>query len=147
MHKFSINACNSLLSRSSSSQTPDHELLAFIYQQICTYATGKNDEALSRLKPPTENTSLRKFTEGVLKQALGNICRPSADFHGSRAVTYFKESIRVTKDVGDKAREVERKAELGRTYHSDGFSMQKPSSDSACIMTLLFMEVTLQPLH
>ena len=103
MHKFSINACNSLLSRSSSSQTPDHELLAFIYQQICTYATGKNDEALSRLKPPTENTSLRKFTEGVLKQALGNICRPSADFHGSRAVTYFKESIRVTKDVGDKA--------------------------------------------
>ena len=101
MHKFSINACNSLLSRSSSSQTPDHELLAFIYQQICTYATGKNDEALSRLKPPTENTSLSKFTEGVLKQALGNIFRSSADFHG--AVTYFKESIRVTKDVGDKA--------------------------------------------
>jgi len=51
------------LARNSSSLTPDHELLAFIYQQICTYATGKNDEALSRLKPPTENTSLSKFTE------------------------------------------------------------------------------------
>ena len=48
----------------------------------------------------TENTSLSKFTEGVLKQALGNICRSAADFHG--AVTCFKESITVTKDVGDR---------------------------------------------
>jgi len=106
------------LARNSSSLTPDHELLAFIYQQICTYATGKNDEALSRLKPLTGNTSLSRFTEGVLKQALGNICRSAADFHG--AVTYFKESIKVAKDVGDKAREVERKAELGRAYRSAG---------------------------
>lgn len=106
------------LARNSSSLTPDHELLAFIYQQICTYATGKNDEALSRLKPLTGNTSLSRFTEGVLKQALGNICRSAADFHG--AVMYFKESIKVAKDVGDKAREVERKAELGRTYRSAG---------------------------
>ena len=101
-----------------NSLTPDHELLAFIYQQICTYATGKNDEALARLKPLTGNTSLSKFTEGVLKQALGNICRSAADFHG--AMTYFKESIKVAKDVGDKVREIERKAELGRTYRSAG---------------------------
>ena len=35
-------------------------------------------------------------------------------------MTYFKESIKVAKDVGDKAREVERKAELGRAYRSAG---------------------------
>ena len=40
--------------------------------------TGKNDEALSKLKPLIGNTSLNKFTEGILKQALGNICRSAA---------------------------------------------------------------------
>ena len=106
-----------LLARKSS-LTPDHELLAFIYQQICTHMTGKNDEALSKLKPLIGNTSLNKFTEGILKQALGNICRSAADWHS--AVIYFKESIKLAKDLGDKAREAERKAELGRAYRSAG---------------------------
>ena len=106
-----------LLARKSS-LTPDHELLAFIYQQMCTHMTGKNDEALSKLKPLIGNTSLNKFTEGILKQALGNICRSAADWHS--AVIYFKESIKLAKDLGDKAREAERKAELGRAYRSAG---------------------------
>ena len=80
--------------------------------------TGKNDEALSKLKPLIGNTSLNKFTEGILKQALGNICRSAADWHS--AVIYFKESIKLAKDLGEKAREAERKAELGRAYRSAG---------------------------
>lgn len=102
----------------SQEQNDDQKILAFIFQHICIYAKGQNTEALSKLRPLVGNPSLSKFTEGILKQALGNICRSTASWHS--AITFLEESIKLAHDMGDLARAAERSAELGRVYRSSG---------------------------
>lgn len=102
----------------SQRQNNDHTILAFIFQHICTYAMGKNTVAFSKLRPLVGNPSLSKFTEGILKQALGNICRSTASWRS--AISFLEESIQLAHDMGDLARAAERSAELGRVYRSSG---------------------------
>ena len=104
--------------RTSLSPCEDSKILAFIYQQICTYEIGKNTEALSKLSPLVGNPSLSNFTEGMLKEALGSIYRSVANWHS--AVQFFEESIRLADEAGDKVRVAERRALLGRVYRSSG---------------------------
>lgn len=102
----------------SQEQNDDQKILALIFQHICIYAKGQNTEALSKLRPLVGNPSLSKFTEGILKQALGNICRSTASWHS--AISFLEESIKLAHDMGDLARAAERTAELGRVYRSSG---------------------------
>lgn len=111
-------ACEHYEKAESLSQSEDQKNLAFIFQQICTYAMGHNTEALSKLNPLVGNTSLSKFTEGMLKQALGNIYRSTANWHS--AICFFEEAIELADGMGDKPRAAERRAELGRVYRSSG---------------------------
>ncbi|CAI8024972.1 Tetratricopeptide repeat protein 28 [Geodia barretti] len=104
--------------RTSLSPCEDSKILAFIYQQICTYEMGKNTEALSKLSPLVSNPSLSNFTEGLLNEALGSIYRSIANWHS--AVQFFEESIRLADEAGDKVRVAERRALLGRVYRSSG---------------------------
>lgn len=106
------------LSQKSRDQNEDRSILAFIFQQICIYAMGRNTEALSRLSPLVGNASLSMFTEGILKQALGNVYRSTANWHS--AIGFFEESIQLADDMGDEVQAAERRAELGRVYRSSG---------------------------
>ena len=102
----------------SLSSGEDSKLLAFIYQQMCTYEMGKNTEALSNLSPLVGNPSLSNFSVGVLKEALGSIYRSIANWHS--AVKFFEESIHLAVEAGDEVRVAKRKAVLGRVYRASG---------------------------
>lgn len=98
-------------------KSDDDVVSAFIYLQLCTYATGNNNEPLEKLTPLLSG-SFGIVSRIVLHQALGNIYRSAADWHSSKI--HFKEAIHLAKDNGYVCRAVECKAELGRAYRSSG---------------------------
>ncbi len=107
-----------LASKLDSCSSQIYNPLAFIYQQICVYARGSNDEPIKKLTPLTENTSLEVVPKIVLHQALGNIYRSAADFHNAKS--HFEEAIRIAESSGNMFRALECIAELGRNYRSSG---------------------------
>ena len=92
--------------------------LAVIYQQMCVYATGNNNEPIEKLKPLVSNNALSVSTRGILHQVLGNVYRSAADWHHSKY--HFNESICLAKEENDQHKVMERLAELGRVYRSSG---------------------------
>jgi CHAT domain-containing protein/tetratricopeptide (TPR) repeat protein len=102
-----------------SSSNQDDAVLAVIFQQLCIYSSGKNDEPLDKLRALAVNIdTLSVKTKGTLHQAMGNIYRSAADFHNAKI--QFKESIKLAKEEADEHKIMERKAELGRVYRSSG---------------------------
>lgn len=97
----------------------DCEIYAFIYQQMCVYNLGKNNEALSHLLPLLGKQDMSPAVEGELKQLLGNIYRSAANWHDS--VRYFEESISIARTLRDSVKEAERQGELGNVYRSSGW--------------------------
>lgn len=91
---------------------------AFIAQQSCLYAQGKNDIALSNLVPLLEDKTLSLFVLGLLHRTIGNIYRSAANWH--KAEFHFKSAIEIAKGLGDRVREAKWTAELGRLYRASG---------------------------
>ncbi len=106
------------LAVASAVLSEDQRFLALVFQQLCVYALGRNDEALASLLPLLDRDGLSKFSEGILTQALGNVFRSAADWHS--AVKYLKRSIQIAVELEDKARVAERTGELGRAYRASG---------------------------
>ena len=96
----------------------EHLALAFIYQQLCVYVNGNNDQPLKNLTPLLDDSSLGVVTQVVLHRALGNIYRSAADWHNAK--THFKIAIKLAKSSGHVCEAMECKAELGRVYRSSG---------------------------
>lgn len=93
-------------------------VLAFIYEQLCIYGKGDNNEPLNNLKPLLEDSSLCNTTRVVLHKALGNIYRSAADRHNS--VAQLQMAVEVAQSNGDVSKAMECKAELGRAFRSSG---------------------------
>ena len=100
------------------SDSDNYVTLAFIYQQLCIYASGSNSEPIEHLLPLCENPSLDNTSRIVLYQALGNIYRSAADWHNAKC--HLKKAIKLAKSSGHINRAMECKAELGRVYRSSG---------------------------
>ena len=91
---------------------------AFISQQSCLHAQGKNDEALANLVPLLDSEELSLIMQGLLHRTLGNIYRSAANWH--KAEYYLTSAVEIAKSLGDQVREAKWTAELGRVYRSSG---------------------------
>ena len=92
---------------------------AFISQQACLHAQGKNDEALANLVPLLDSEEkLSLIMQGLLHRTLGNIYRSAANWH--KAEYYLSSAVEIAKGLRDQVAEAKWTAELGRVYRSSG---------------------------
>ena len=92
---------------------------AFISQQSCLHAQGRNDQALANLDPLLESDQeLSLSMQGLLHRILGKIYSSAANWH--KAEYYLTSAVEIAKNLGDQVREAKWTAELGRVYRSSG---------------------------